>query len=285
LKLLEEEKQKLKKEIDDIWKALEEKENTIQQQNHEMKKLSEFKKQAEKYKSDKTLLNEEIKRITIQSTQLNTSLNESRAEREEEKMKYEKLLKDLETKNQEKLSSANNQTIKEFVESAKLQLDQMQKKLDFYKEKSEGVDILKAKLAEKEKEYIRLKTDHGSELNTLRYKLSEEYEEKLEQWETKYNADIKALNEKHAHEMKSFDLRLLEVTNTHAKSPDLNNLTINTLRAQKEYSDKYANELKAQTIDQQKIITENKSIIQELKAQIEDLKMRMELHKKTYKKT
>jgi serine/threonine protein kinase/uncharacterized coiled-coil DUF342 family protein len=284
-KLMEDEKLKLKKEIDDIWKALEEKENTIQNQNHEIKRLSEFKKQAEKLKADKTLLNDEIKKLASNLNQLNASLNECRVEKEEDKLKYEKLLKDLEVRNQEKQSSVNNQVLwNNFVQEMRNQMEQMSKKLDFYKEKSETLDAVKMKLAEKEKECLRLKTEHGSEMNDLRKTLSEEYEEKIEKWENRYNNDIKALNDKHSNEMRAFDERLREIQ-THAKGPDLNNLTINTLKLQKDISDKAAAELRAQASDMQKIISENKITVSELRAQIEDLKMRMELQKKTYKKS
>ena len=63
VKLLEDEKKNLKKEFDGVWETLREKENIIQKQTSELKKYEEFKKDIEKYKSEKVYLHEKIKKM------------------------------------------------------------------------------------------------------------------------------------------------------------------------------------------------------------------------------
>lgn len=284
IKLLEDERNKLKKEIDDIWKALEEKENVIQQQQNEIKKMSELKKTVDKYKVDKGALNDEIKRFTAQVNSLNASLNEARAERDEDKMKYEKLLKDSELKNLEKMNNMNNQTmIKDLVEDTKKSINQMQKKIDFYREKSENLEGLQVKLADKEKEVFKLKAEHSTEQSNLRTRITEEFEEKIETLDNKYNNELKAIQERHFNEMKSFDGKLTELRHQ-GRTAETNDFYIETLKQQKEVVDKMAMDLKTQLLDLQNITKADKMTIKELKDQLEDYKMRCELQKKTYKK-
>jgi len=111
IKKLEEEKIELKKEIDDIWKGLQEKETLLQQAENENKKLQEHKKQAEKYKQEKGQLNEEIKKISSQVRQLTSDIEDLRSEKDMDVLKYESRIKELEQKLMEKQNTFGNQTM------------------------------------------------------------------------------------------------------------------------------------------------------------------------------
>jgi len=238
----------------------------------------------DKYKQEKGQFNDEIKKLAAQINQLNTTLNDVRSEKEDEKLKFEKLLREAETRNLEKQKDFNNQAmLKDFFEYTKNSMDSMQKKIDFYKEKSENLESLQTRLTEKEKEIIKLKTDHSTELTNQRIRITEEYEEKIETLENKFSNELKAVNERHFNEFKTLDIKLNELRNT-GKQLDTKDIYVDTLKQQKEVADRMVSDLKTQLTDLQNINKADKNIIYELKATIEDYKMKNELLKKNYKK-
>ena len=79
------------------------------------------------------------------------------------------------------------------MELTKGSMDQMQKKVEYYKGKSENLEELMAKNNQLEKELIRLRVNSTTEMENAKYKLQEYYEAKLEELETKFQEENKHL--------------------------------------------------------------------------------------------
>lgn len=141
VKLLEDEKKNLKKEFDGVWETLREKENLIQKQTSELKKYEEFKKDIEKYKSEKAYLHEKIKKMEEEIESTHMKFQQFRGEKEEEKLRLEMQLKQLKLKtgasedNEESnYYGMSQQTL--IKELAKI-MEDLREKMVIYKENAE----------------------------------------------------------------------------------------------------------------------------------------------------
>jgi serine/threonine protein kinase len=141
IQILEDEKRNLKKEFDSIWETLKEKENIIQKQTSELKKYEEFKRDIEKYKSEKAYLHEKLKKMEEEIESGNLKFQQYRAEKEEEKLSLEMQLKQLKLKtgaSEDQDDSAyygmSQQTL--IKEVAKL-MEDLREKITNYKENAE----------------------------------------------------------------------------------------------------------------------------------------------------
>jgi len=110
-------------------------------------------------------------------------------------------------------------------------------------------------------------------MEKIKMKLAEEYENQIEAWENKYNNTIKEINEKHSNEIRIFEQKLQE--HKVLKVDDESVFYIETLKEQKEISDKMVIDLKVQLVDMQRINKTDKDMIQELKAKYGDLELRI----------
>jgi len=81
IQILQEEKQKLKKEIDDIWLTLERKEAEVQKKNLEIKRLEETIKGLEKYKNEKSNLSKQVRELQSKLNQANITIQELKDEK------------------------------------------------------------------------------------------------------------------------------------------------------------------------------------------------------------
>lgn len=141
VKLLEDEKKNLKKEFDGVWETLKEKENIIQKQTTELKKYEEFKKDIEKYKSEKAHLHEKIKKMEEEIESTHSKFQQFRGEKDEEKLRLEMQLKQLKLKtgaSEDNDESAyygmSQQTL--IKELAKI-MEDLREKMTIYKENAE----------------------------------------------------------------------------------------------------------------------------------------------------
>jgi len=202
--MLEEDKQKLKKEIDDIWQKVEVQEADLQKKNLELKKFEEIKAGAEKYKTEKSALSKQIKELQTKLNQANGKILELQQEKEDEKNKYEKLLKENEIKGPDRFGANEQQTLKELVEFARTSMDEMQMKINYYKEKSDSIEKLERDLSEKKSIIVRLEVELQEKVSEIKRKMELEHDEEkkklledkrkeIETVETRYKELIRSL--------------------------------------------------------------------------------------------
>lgn len=86
--------------------------------------------------------------------------------------------------------------LRDLMDFTKVSMEQMQKKIDFYKDKSERLEELQTKNNELEKELIKLRVNSTTEVETSKMKIQEQYEAKIEELENQYKQEINELKEK-----------------------------------------------------------------------------------------
>mgnify|MGYP007016673706 FL=1 len=74
-------------------------------------------------------------------------------------------------------------------------MEQMQKKVEYYKGKSENLEELQTKNNALEKELVKLRVNSTAEIENTKYKLQEYYESRLEELENKFREENNKLKE------------------------------------------------------------------------------------------
>ena len=196
-KLLEEEKKNLKKEFDHMWETLKEKENIIQKQMQDLKKYEEFRKGVEKYKTEKTAFQEKIKKYQEEIESQEMRYNQLKAEKEEEKLKFEMQMKHRnfsgENLDDSLIGGMSQQTI--IKEMAKV-LEDLKDKIENYKENIEENQKKVDRIQELEKELNRLKSDREIEINEIQTKLNEIHDEETDVLKLTHMKQIEDLEDK-----------------------------------------------------------------------------------------
>ena len=81
-------------------------------------------------------------------------------------------------------------------------MEEMQKKIDYYKDKSDRLEELQTHNNELEKQLIRAKVNISTEVQQATIKLQESFDNKLEDLQDKHSKVIDALKKKYGHELR-----------------------------------------------------------------------------------
>jgi len=281
--MLEEEKQKLKKEIDDIWQKVETQEADLQKKNLELKKLDEIKAMAEKYKNEKSSLSKQLKELQNKFNQSNITIMELQHEKEDEKQKFEKTLRESEAKGPERFGANEQQTLKDLVEFARTSMDEMQTKINYYKEKSDSIEKLERDLNEKKSMVVKLEVELQEKVSETKRKLELEHEDEKRQIEETHRKEVESIESRYKELVKSLENEVSHYKNvqfnkTEAESKiETLNLEVESLKTNNEILNGLCGNL--QTLKE-----DNEKKISQLRCEVEDLQIRCEMLKKHYSK-
>eukprot|EP00331_Platyophrya_macrostoma_P014680 CAMPEP_0176462440 /NCGR_PEP_ID=MMETSP0127-20121128/35270_1 /TAXON_ID=938130 /ORGANISM="Platyophrya macrostoma, Strain WH" /LENGTH=745 /DNA_ID=CAMNT_0017854361 /DNA_START=24 /DNA_END=2261 /DNA_ORIENTATION=+ len=283
LRLVEEANKKLKSELDDAYKALDEKENAIQANKNELKELDKLKKHVEKLKNDKNSLSEENKKLQGVVSQLKGQVEDLKAELDESKQSYDKKIKEIEMQALGKATEGNQSMLRELMDFTKLSMDQMQKKIDFYKDKSERLEELQTKNNELEKELIKLRVNSATEVETMKMKIQEQYETRIEELENKYRIEIDDLKESLSINQSQHESVMMSNRSSISLN-DSNEKMLMSLKNELEVSQRVIEDLKRTQKDMEKIAYHEKEEMKKLRQINEELNHKLGLLSKEYSK-
>lgn len=88
--------------------------------------------------------------------------------------------------------------MQDLVDFTKKTLQDMQKKIAFFKERCEKLETLQGRNTELEKQLIRLKAECNVQIEKAKSQVQEKYERKLEKAEADFQKALHELTEKHA---------------------------------------------------------------------------------------
>jgi len=281
--MLEEEKQKLKKEIDDIWQKVETQEADLQKKNLELKKLDEIKATAEKYKNEKSSLSKQLKELQNKFNQSSITIMELQQEKEDEKQRFEKTLRESEAKGPERFGANEQQTLKDLVEFARTSMDEMQTKINYYKEKSDSIEKLERDLNEKKSMVVKLEVELQEKVSETKRKLELEHEDEKRQIEEKHRKEVESIESRYKELVNSLENEVSHYKSVQFDKTDAES-KIETLKLEVE-SLKTNNEiLNGLCGNLQTLKEDNEKKISQLRCEVEDLQIRCEMLKKHYSK-
>jgi len=195
----------LKKEIDDIWQTVETKEAELQKKNLELKKLEETKTLVDKYKNEKSGLSKQLKEVQGKLNQSSTRILELSQEKEEERHKYEKMLKESEVRNPDRSMATDQQMLKDLVEFAKNSMDEMQTKINYYKEKRDSIEKLEKELSERKIQNIKREAEFQEKLNETKRHLELDYEDKIASLKEKHKGELEGVETRYKDLIKNLE--------------------------------------------------------------------------------
>ena len=183
--------------------------------------------------------------------------------------------------------------MQDLVDFTKKTLQDMQKKIAFFKERCEKLETLQGRNTELEKQLIRLKAECNVQIERAKSQVQEKYERKLEKAEADFQKALHELTEKHAIKLNQ---KLAEYTKLISATPPTEHYEklIESLKSEKmvckafiECSKphffsfgnkiimKIVEDLKAKVVDLEKINYYNQEQMLRLKQQNNDLKMKL----------
>jgi len=178
--LLEEEKQKLKREIDDIWETVEAKAAEISKKNIELKKFEEAKALIEDYKTEKTLQSKQIKELQEKLRKANGRILDLEQEMEYDRSTYERMSRLEEPKSPiSPVQEQNQKRLTELGDFAKNLLEEMQEKLNFYRDRGDRTEKLEREVNEGKLKLFKLEADFTQRISETKRQLEQDYEDRI----------------------------------------------------------------------------------------------------------
>eukprot|EP01017_Pseudomicrothorax_dubius_P039097 TRINITY_DN5953_c0_g1_i2.p1 TRINITY_DN5953_c0_g1~~TRINITY_DN5953_c0_g1_i2.p1 ORF type:complete len:318 (+),score=103.40 TRINITY_DN5953_c0_g1_i2:424-1377(+) len=205
-KLLEEERNTLRKQMNDIWKTLEEKESRLVTVENELKKLEEYKSKSERYKQQKNEITEERQKFMNLSKTLELQVKELRQENDALQASLKKEREARGAGGSRSGEPFSMTEIRELFQAAKTSLDDLRKGMSKVKDEgNEGIEELRKRLEEKDNEIIELKIQLKKQLHSQSATLKEQFAEEMASLNAKYEAELNSQHE--AYEKKLKELR------------------------------------------------------------------------------